>query len=183
MKKDIGNGIALYPMPLVVLGAYVDGKLNWTLVGHLGIIGHDRMMISLAKPHFINKGIRETGVLSVNIVDSALLERADYVGCVSGHKKDKSQVFSFEVGKCGAPLITKSPLSMECKVVDVYETAGFESFILSVEHTYAEESVLDEKGKIDYRKVKPVLFEMPTYEYLETGEVLGKCMSFAASAH
>ena len=27
------------------------------------------------------------------------------------------------------------------------------------------------------RKGKPVLFEMPTYQYLKTGEVLGKCMS------
>ena len=25
---------------------------------------------------------------------------------------------------------------------------------------------------------KPVLFEFPTYEYLKTGDVLGKCLSF-----
>ena len=41
-----------------------------------------------------------------------------------------------------------------------------------------EESCLDETGKIDYRKLKPILFELPTYEYLQTGEVLGKCLSF-----
>ena len=28
-----------------------------------------------------------------------------------------------------------------------------------------------------YNILKPVLFEMPTYQYLKTGEVLGKCMS------
>ena len=44
--------------------------------------------------------------------------------------------------------------------------------------TYAEESVLTPEGKIDYRVLKPVLFEMPTYEYLRTGEVIGKCMSY-----
>ena len=38
--------------------------------------------------------------------------------------------------------------------------------------------MLTEDGKINYHVLKPVLFEMPTYEYLKTGEVLGKCMSF-----
>lgn len=35
---------------------------------------------------------------------------------------------------------------------------------------------LDRDGKLDYRKLKPVLFEMPTYEYLRTGEIIGQCM-------
>ncbi len=33
------------------------------------------------------------------------------------------------------------------------------------------------EGKINYHTLKPVLFEMPTYEYLRTGEVIGNCMS------
>ena len=41
-----------------------------------------------------------------------------------------------------------------------------------------EENYLNETGKINYHAFKPVLFEFPTYEYLETGEVLGKCLSF-----
>ena len=55
------------------------------------------------------------------------------------------------------------------------------NFICSISSTLAEESCLDEEGRIDYRKLKPVLFEFPTYEYLETGEVLGKCLSFRAA--
>ena len=43
MKKNIGAKLALYPTPLVVVGTMVNGKPNWTLVGHLGIIGHDRV--------------------------------------------------------------------------------------------------------------------------------------------
>lgn len=30
--------------------------------------------------------------------------------------------------------------------------------------------------KLDYRTLKPVLFEMPTYEYLRTGDIIGQCM-------
>ena len=51
MKKNIGNVLALYPTPLVVVGTMVDEKPNWTLVGHLGIIGHDLVMVSMASNH------------------------------------------------------------------------------------------------------------------------------------
>lgn len=55
MKKNIGTTLALYPTPLVVVGAIVNNKPNYMLVGHLGIIGHDRIMVSLAKPHYTNQ--------------------------------------------------------------------------------------------------------------------------------
>lgn len=70
---------------------------------------------------------------------------------------------------------------MDCEVLDNYETDTFDNFICSISATYAEESVIDENGKIDYHKLKPVLFEMPTYSYLRTGEVIGKCMSLGKS--
>ena len=46
MKKNIGNNLALYPTPLAVVGTMVNNKPNYVLVGHLGIIGHDRVMVS-----------------------------------------------------------------------------------------------------------------------------------------
>ncbi len=176
--KNLGSVLALYPTPLVVVGTFADGKPTWTLVGHLGIMGHDHVMVSLAKPHFINANIIKNKVLSVNIVDEALLDKADYVGCVSGSKVDKSEVFDFEVGGKGAPIIKKSPLVMECIVEDNYQTKGFDNFILTIANTYANEKILRDDGKIDYDKLKPVLFEMPTYQYLKTGTIMAKCMSF-----
>ena len=177
MKKQIGNGLALYPTPLVVVGTMVDGKPNWVLVGHLGIIGHDRVMVSLAKPHYTNQGIKETRKLSINIVDEAMLAKADHSGCVSGNKEDKSKLFDYTLDDAGVPMIFQAPVTMVCSVEDIYETKGFESFICTIDATYAEETVLNEEGKIDYHILKPVLFEMPTYEYLRTGDVIGKCMS------
>ena len=58
MKKNIGSKLALYPTPAVVVGAKVNGKTNWLLVAHLGIIGHDRVMVSLHKAHYTNQGYR-----------------------------------------------------------------------------------------------------------------------------
>ena len=87
-------------------------------------------------------------------------------------------MFDYSIGEGGASIIDEAPVAMACTVDDTYETLGFESFICKIAATYADESVLTEDGKINYHVLKPVLFEMPTYEYLKTGEVLGKCMSF-----
>lgn len=152
MKKNIGNIMVLYPTPAIVVGAMVNGKPTWTLVAHIGI------------PY---------------VVDESWLERADATGCVSGNKADKSGMLDYTVGETGAPLANDAKLTMECTVVDVYETPAFEDFMVKVNNTFAEESILNEKGdKPDFDKFKPVLFEMPGYTYLRTGETIGKCMLF-----
>ncbi len=179
MKKNIGSSLALYPTPVTVIGAMNGDKPTWTLVAHVGIIGHDRILVSLAAPHFINGCIKETKKLSVNIVSEDFLPQADYSGAVSGAKADKSELFQYELGASGAPIIEKSPLTMECSVADVYNTPGFESFICKIDGTYVEEEHLNENGKINYRTLKPVLFEFPTYEYLRTGDVIAPCLSYA----
>ena len=176
-KKNLGSLLALYPKPMTVVGTEVNGKVNWLVVGHTGIIGHDRIMVSLSKAHYTNQGIRKSGKLSVNLVSQAMLDKADYVGSVSGAEVDKSKVFAYHMGKNGSPVIDEAPVTMECKVEDVYETEGFESFVCSIVNTYASDDVLDKDGKLDYTKLKPVLFEFPTYSYLSTGEVIGKCLN------
>ena len=178
MKKNIGSQLALYPMPVTVIGAMNGNQPTWTLVAHGGIIGHDRVLVSLAAPHFINGCIKKTQKLSINIVNEEMLPQADYAGSVSGLKEEKSELFAYEIGEGGTPIITRAPLTMECTVDDIYNTPNFESFICKIAGVHADESVLTEAGKIDYRKLKPVPFEMPTYEYLQTGDVIGKCMSF-----
>lgn len=176
-KKNIGNLLALYPKPMTVVGAEVEGTVNWLVVGHTGIIGHDRILVSMNKSHYINRGIKNSRKLSINLVSREMLSKADYVGSVSGVSVDKSHVFDYHWGENGTPVIDNSPLTMECDVVDIYETEGFDNFICSVVNTYAAPDVLDNNGKLDYTRLKPVLFEFPTYSYIATGEVIGKCLN------
>ena len=156
-KKNIGNLLALYPKPMTVVGAQVEGKVNWLVVGHTGI--------------------RKSKKLSINLVSREILSKADYVGSVSGAAVDKSNVFAYHIGENGTPVIDESPLTMECNVVDIYETDGFDNFICTVVNTYAAPDVLDSTGKLDYTRLKPVLFAFPTYSYLATGEIIGKCLN------
>lgn len=176
-KKNIGSLLALYPKLMTVIGAEVEGKVNWLVVGHTGIIGHDRILVSMSKQHYTNQGIKKLKKFSINLVSREMLPKADYVGSVSGASVDKSDVFAYHIGENGTPVIDASPLAMECNVVDTYKTDGFDNFICAVVNTYAAPDVLDSNGKLDYTRLKPVLFEFPTYSYLATGEVIGKCLN------
>lgn len=177
MKQNLGSLLALYPTPVTLVGAMVEGKPNWMQVAHVGIIGHDRILISCVKAHHTNKGIRQSGVVSVSLVDQAMLPRVDYVGSVSGSKADKSGVFPWYAGETGAPIPEEAPLTLECRVADNYEHGGFDSFVLEIVSTLVEADKLTPEGKPDYEKIAPVLFEFPTYSYLSTGKVIAKCLS------
>ena len=174
-KKNIGATPTLYPSPLIVVGSMVDGRPTWTLVAHAGTVAHSHLMVSLVQAHYVNKGIRETGRLSVNVVDESWLKEADKMGTISGNKTDKSEMFAWTMGENGAPLIDAAKVSIECEVDGNYELEHFDHFICKILATYAEQTVLNEKGKIDYHIFKPVLFEFPTYEYFVTGDKVGDC--------
>lgn len=66
MKKSIEIKLALYPTPVTIVGAMNGDKPTWTLVAHIGIIGHDRILVSLAEPHFINHVIKDNGSLTAD---------------------------------------------------------------------------------------------------------------------
>ena len=59
-KKNIGATLALYPCPVIVVGAMVNDKPTWTLVAHAGTVAQSHLMVSLVQVHYINQGIRES---------------------------------------------------------------------------------------------------------------------------
>ena len=93
-SKNLGSLLALYPKPMTVVGAEVEGRVNWLVVGHTGIIGHDRILVSMNKNHYTNRGIWKSGKLSINLVSRDMLPKADHVGSVSGATVDKSEAFA-----------------------------------------------------------------------------------------
>ena len=115
-KKNIGATLALYPCPVIVVGAMVNDKPTWTLVAHAGTVAHSHLMVSLVQAHYINQGIRENKKLSVNVVDESWLKDADRMGTISGNKVDKSEAFAWTMGENGAPLIDEAKVSIECEM-------------------------------------------------------------------
>jgi flavin reductase (DIM6/NTAB) family NADH-FMN oxidoreductase RutF len=175
MKKNIGKYNAAFPTPIVVVGAMVKGKPAWFEVAWIGIGDSDIVTLSVTPSHYTCRGINENKVLSIALTNDKTLQRADYVGIVSGKKVDKSEVFEWTQGELGAPIINDADVVMECELLDTYTQHGMNLLICKVKNTYVEEDKLDEKGKVDYAKVKPILFE-PRFNYLRTGEIVGLCI-------
>ena len=73
-------------------------------------------------------------------------------------KEDKSVLFDCLMNEGGMSIVDKTPLTMECTVIDVYEIEGFESFICTIDNTYVEEH-LNEFVKVNYNTLKSILFE------------------------
>lgn len=177
-QKNIGSVFALYPSLVAVLGTKdEEGKVNFMLVAHVGIVSHKLLSLSLLdNKRKTLENIRQTKKVSINLINEKMLERADYCGIVSGKNVDKSSIFEWHEGESGMPIINDSDLVMECEMVDNLLIDGFNNLICKVENTYVNDLMTDDKGKPDWSKIKPVLFEMPSYKYIATGKVLGDCV-------
>jgi flavin reductase (DIM6/NTAB) family NADH-FMN oxidoreductase RutF len=175
MKKNLGSVNALYPMPVVLVGTEVDGKVNYINIAHVGVIDMNTISISMGKPHYSNKGIKENKTLSINFPSEDMVVESDYVGIVSGAKVDKSQVFESIYGELkGAPMIKNAPLSMECEVVDILDMPNHDVFLVRPINTYCNEEMLT-NGKIDLSKIRPMLFDMHQRKYWKLGEDFASC--------
>ena len=178
MKKKIGNQNVLYPMPVTIVGTLVNGKVNFLNVAHVGILNAGAphlISLGMGKRHHSNIGIRENKTFSVNILSQNQIVEADYVGLVTGSTTDKSQVFETFFGELQtAPLIQNCPVSMECRLHDIYELKTHDVFIGEIVATYAEDAVLT-GGKVDLSKVKPLLFDISSMKYWSLGRPVGDC--------
>ena len=180
MKQKLGRQNMLYPTPVAVVGAMVGGKANFCNISHNGILNAAEphfIMLSMGRSHYTNGGIREQRTFSVNLMAEGDVVRADHVGLVSGVRTDKSGVFDVFFGDLKtAPLIRDCPVSMECRLHDVYEIKTHEIFIGEIVATYADEAVLTD-GALDLAKARPLLFDMTSRKYWSLGPAMGDCWS------
>ena len=175
-KINLGSTIPAYPMPVSLVGAYVDGKPNFMAVAWFTMASYKpaRIAITLGKGHHTNPGIRANKAFSLCLPSEDMVEITDYCGIVSGKKTDKSEIFDLFYGELKtAPLIKDCPLCIECKLVEIVESGLNEIFIGEIMGIYTEERFLTD-GKLDFKKMKPLILSQPDTSYWRLGEQVGK---------
>lgn len=179
-KKQLGKKSMLYPNPVTIIGAEVDGKPNFMTIAFIGVVNANPGMIAFGThtAHFTNKGILENKNFSVNIPSEDMIKVTDYIGLTSGEKNDKSDLFEVFYGKLkNAPMIKECPLNLECKVLQVLNLGGIDHIVIAeISETYIEEKYLTE-GNPDIQKMKPMVFSMYDNRYFGVGEYIGKAWS------
>ena len=173
--KIDSNQVFLYPMPMVLVGAVVDGKANFMAAAWVCRVNAKPAMFSIALgPHHTNKGIDENKEFSINVPDVSMVEKTDYCGLVSGGKSDKSGLFDVFYGELkNAPLISECPVSIACAVYTTVKLPFDTLYIGEPKEVFTEEKFLTEK-KLDIKKMRPFTLTMPDNNYWSVGEFVGK---------
>ncbi len=181
VKRAVGAHSYLYPLPVTLVGALVDGRPNFLTISYCGIAQRKPpvILVTLGKLHHTNRGIKEQGTFSVNIPSTAMVEATDFCGLVSGAGTDKSAVFETYFGRLGtAPLIRECPVNLECRLVQMLDLGGTnELFLGEIVEIWADEECLGERGLPDLEKVDPMLFSQPEHFYRRIGPRLAKAWS------
>ncbi len=180
MRKSFGAKPILYPQPVFIIATYgEDGTPDAMNAAWGGLSEENEIMICMSADHKTTENILSRGAFTVSMADADHVAECDYVGIVSGKKvPDKLSRAGFHTTPSAlvdAPIIDELPMVLECKLKSYDpETCRLFGEIVNVS---ADESVLNEKGRIDPKKLKPITFDPSNNEYIILGETVGKAFS------
>ena len=176
MRKNFGAKPMCYPMPVYIIGTYgLDGTPNAMNAAWGGISEDTEISICISADHKTTENILARKAFTVSMATANYMAACDYVGIVSGNKEpDKFAKTGFHATKSAfvdAPLIDELPMALECKLISYDpETCRLVGQIVNV---CAEESVLDENGKVDPTKLQPITYDPMHHQYLALGQKVG----------
>lgn len=179
MRKDFGAKTWLYPMPVLIVGTYDEkGNPNAMNAAWGGIYDTDLVMVCLADDHKTTDNIKTSGAFTLSFGTVSTVAACDYVGIVSANDvPDKFTKAGFHAVKSKhvyAPIIEELPMTVECKLLKFNEDGICIGEIVNVS---ADESVLDSDGKIDAKKLNPIIYDSVSHAYWSFGEKVGQAFS------
>jgi flavin reductase (DIM6/NTAB) family NADH-FMN oxidoreductase RutF len=110
--KQAYNGNLLSPLPVILVGAVVNSRPNYLVIGYSSPFDFGRyIFLSLYKKRYTRIGIQENQTFSVNIPTVDLIAETTICG-KSGHSVDKSSLFDIFYGVLEtAPMIRQCPIN------------------------------------------------------------------------
>ena len=179
MLKEIKTRPVVAPHPVLIIGTYdEDGTPDAMNVAWGGQCWDDEIAINISSNHKTTENMRKSGAFTVHIADEERVALADYFGIVSGHDKTKLEHVHATVshGKAvNAPIIEEFVLAMECKIVSMTDNGdGGVRVVGKVMRTVADDTLLDEHDKVDYSRLRPIIYDSETNTYRTLGPVLAK---------
>lgn len=179
MRKNFGVKTWLYPMPVLIVGTYdEDGTPNAMNAAWGGVYDTNQVMVCLADDHKTTENIKKTGAFTLSFATAATVVPCDYVGIVSANdvpdKFARAGLHATKSEYVNAPLIDELPMAVECKLIKFNEDGICIGQIVNVS---ADESILDENGKIDAKRLDPIIYDGVTHAYWGLGNKVGQAFS------
>lgn len=179
MSKQVWKpGNMVYPVPAALISCGDQtGQKNLLTAAWVGTISSSPAMayVSIRPERFSHDMIETSGEFVINLTTETLLFATDLCGVKSGRDTDKWTEAKVTPEKASAllyaPIIAESPVSIECKVVDIKRLGSHDMYIGEVVSVDVDDRYLDENGRFDLGKAKLIAYSHG--EYFSLGEVLG----------
>jgi flavin reductase (DIM6/NTAB) family NADH-FMN oxidoreductase RutF len=169
--------VALRPVPVVLVSCGHGERANIITIAWTGILCSSPPQVGIGvRPDRHSHGlIQETGEFVVNVPGEGLLDEVEYCGFVSGREVDKFAARGLTPVPGSAvqtPIIAECPINIECRVSHTLSLGSHDLFIGEVVAVQLSQEALDERGRVDGGKLKPILFTGD--EYWGLGSLLGR---------
>ena len=176
MRKNFGAKPWTYPQPVFIIASYdQEGKADAMNAAWGGISDDTQISMCLSAGHKTVKNILARKAFTISMADAAHVTACDYVGVVSGNDEpDKMGKAGFHTTRSefvDAPIIEELPMAVECRLIS-YDPESCR-MVGEIVNVCADESILDETGKIDPDKLQPIVFDPVHNAYRKLGEKVG----------
>ena len=176
MRKNYGPKPYCYPMPALMIATYNDdGTANAMLAAWGGISEQDEISITVAATHKTVANVLARKAFTVSFATEKYVIPCDYLGIVSGKKEPrKFEIAGFHATKSefvDAPIIDELCMAIECNLIS-YDPES-DRLVGRIVNVSADESVLDEKEKVDPLLLSPVVYDPVNRGYYTLGTRVG----------
>ena len=165
-RKSVGTHFSMCVQPAFIIGTNnEDGTHNFAPITWVSITnekGDDYLLvISMFGTKRTKQNVIRTGILSVNLVSTDMLELMDYFG--THHAEDgKKDEISYDVCRgevVDVPILEASRWVYECEVVQSIETGDSTTFFCRIKNVQIDEQLeCADTFDIDLTKLEPVIY-------------------------
>lgn len=179
MRKNFGKKTVVTPLPVLIIGTYDENGVPDAMnVAWGGQCSENHVAINIGHVRKTRDNITLKKAFTVSFATADTVAMSDYFGIVSGlkeHKVDKAGAHVTPSEHVDAPIIEEYPLTLECKLAQMEETATGEIRIVGeVVNMSADEKILDADGHIDLGKLRPIVFDSASLTYRVVGDTVAQ---------
>ncbi|MEF9925177.1 MAG: flavin reductase family protein [Raoultibacter sp.] len=156
LQEVSGRDVAalLNPRPVVLVGVYHKGQVNFSTVAWITPTSHDPAMLAFAvrESSCTLSLLKKTRRCSINVLDASLALPALWCGTHCGHSEDKGAQVPHTLAPLPAtarslPHVCGAPSVLDCQVNSLQQTGDHLLVVATVEHAYTR-CTRDTRGRI-----------------------------------
>ena len=151
-------GTLLAPAPPALVSCGTMEAHNVLTAAWTGIVNSEPPMtyVSIRPERYSHGIIQEKGEFVINLPCEAIVKATDLCGVKSGRDVDKFALAGLTAepsNVVAAPGIAECPISLECKVREVYKLGSHDMFLADIVAVDVDSKFVDEKGALHLEKV------------------------------